>query len=153
MSAKHDPPVHPVQKEISTRAQLSEISRALLDIRRALAPESYFFEILKSELQAFRREISADYHRELQRFVPKKRRLVDPRKVAVAEVILARPRATVADVCKEMDRLHERHPSLPKYYPVPEWNTRSWSEVRKSGKVKTYVSKIRKDSSYLLGDR
>jgi hypothetical protein len=163
VSAKHGPSVNLVQEEISISNQLTEIRRALDDILRALndparlaepsvsrAPTtSNSFEELKRELEKVLGDICADTLREFQRVFPKKRRFLDPRKLAVAEVIAARPRAAIADICREMDRLHERNPSQPKYYPLPSWNSRFWYEVRNSGKVKTFISKIRNDSSYV----
>lgn len=79
-------------------------------------------------------------------------RVRDPRKEVIARLIADCPKITAKEICHEMDKRQARHPEFPKYRPLHTWPSRLWSDAYKlaPNRVKTYISKIRRDLTRYL---
>ena len=95
-------------------------------------------EIMK-EVRAVRDELHSAVRKQQSR-------ARDPRKQEVAKVLVANPKMKVIDVCREIDRLQERHPEQPKFRPVLSWGERLWVDAykRHKSRVQVYIAKIRR---------
>jgi hypothetical protein len=111
--------------------------------------------IVREELQRVREELLNSLTKQITRGTPRSRKMIDPRKQAVAEVIYKRPqhpKLTLQEILREMDKMQESQPTVPYYRPVPSWGVRLWKDMIGNNKASVYISKIRHDPKYMPPD-
>src|ERR1035437_3953578 len=76
---------------------------------------------------------------------PKSRRFIDPRKKVIARLLAEYPGISAKEVCREMDKLQERNPSISAYHTLRTWPSRLWCEVYSldRNRVKAFIGKIK----------
>jgi hypothetical protein len=76
---------------------------------------------------------------------PKSRRFIDPRKQVIARILAEHPGISAKEVCREMDKLQERNPSISAYHTLRTWPSRLLCEAYSldRNRVKAFIGIIK----------